>query len=146
MNNQRKRDKTKSVVPGVGFWGEGGGVGVVKSCLTAALSVSLRPSVPPSGLPAEELHEALVAVLAEEIEGALSAAQVNQEKHQQQQDQEGDQQVPARRQDVVPLGLVRALAGRPQVPQGHLVPSLRKERGRGGQTIRHRPLGVSLPG
>lgn len=34
-----------------------------------------------SGLPAEELHEALVAVLPKKVKGALGAAQVHQQHH-----------------------------------------------------------------
>lgn len=61
-------------------------------------------------LPAEQFHKVLEAVLAEEVKGArgraLGGSQVDEEQHQQDHEEQRDQQVPAGRQDVVPLGLV----------------------------------------
>ena len=88
------------------------------------LSLPLSLSLSGSGLPAEELHEALEAVLPEEVEGALGGSQVHQEQHQQHHGQQGDEHVPARSQDVVPLGLVGALLGQLQITLGLLVSGL----------------------
>lgn len=63
-----------------------------------------------SCLPAEQFHKVLEAVLAKEVKGArgraLGGSQVDEEQHQQDHEEQRDQQVPAGRQDVVPLGLV----------------------------------------
>lgn len=64
------------------------------------------------------------SVLAEEVEGALGRAQVDQQEDQQDDGQQRNEQVPAGRQDVVPLGLVGALLGQLQVAPGRLVPGL----------------------
>lgn len=57
-------------------------------------------------LPAEQFHEALEAVLSEEVKGALGRAQVDEQQDEQDDSQKRNQQVPAGCQDVVPLGLV----------------------------------------
>lgn len=49
---------------------------------------------------------------------------MDQEQDQDHDEEQRDQHVPARGQDVVPLGLVRALLGQLQVPLGLLVPRL----------------------
>lgn len=81
-------------------------------------------------LPAEQFHEVLEAILADEIErarrGALGCSQVDEEQHQQDDKQQRDQQVPAGRQDVVPLGLVRTLLGELQVSLRLLIPGLHR--------------------
>lgn len=77
-------------------------------------------------LPAEQLHEVLEAILAEEIKGALGWAQVDEQEYKQDNSQKGYQQVPAGCQDVVPLGLVWTLLGKLQVALSLLVPGLHR--------------------
>lgn len=69
-----------------------------------------------SHLPAEQIHEILEAVFPEEVEVSLRGAEVDEQEDEQGDGEQRDQQVPAGRQDVVPLGLVRALLGHLQVP------------------------------
>lgn len=92
---------------------------LIRVCILYSLFASLCLH-----LPAEQFHEVLEAVLSEEVEGALGGAQVDQQEHEQHHGQQRDQHVPAGCQDVVPLGLVRALLGHLQVALSLLVPGL----------------------
>lgn len=77
-------------------------------------------------LPAEKFNEVLEAVLSEEVKRALGRTEVDEQEDEQDDGQKWNQHVPAGRQDVVPLGLVRTLLGQLQVTLSLLVPGLHR--------------------
>lgn len=89
-------------------------------------------------LPAEQFHEVLETVLSQEVEGSLRRPEVDEQEDEEDDGQQGDQQVPAGRQDVVPLGFIGALLGQLEVPLSLLVPGL------DGVDERHEPQAAEV--